>query len=95
MIKDYDGQLNLSRSLDKMHDNHKDEAHNYPSEFLNSLRLGSYPPHVLELKYGAPFILLQNLDLQNGHVNGARYVIIGTTKRIIHGRLAVGPKKGN
>ena len=66
-----------------------------PTEFLNSLSLGSYPPHVLELKYGAPFILLRNLDPQNGHVNGGRYVIVGVTKRIIHGRLAVGPKRGN
>ena len=66
-----------------------------PTEFLNSLSLDSYPPHVLELKYGAPFILLRNLDPQNGHVNGARYVIVGVTKRIIHGRLAVGPKRGN
>merc|ERR1712083_294509 len=95
LIKEYETQLYLSRSIDKMHENHKDEAHNFPTEFLNSLRLSSYPPHVLELKVGAPFILLRNLDPKNGHVNGARYVIKGVTQRIIHGRLAVGPKKGN
>ena len=30
-----------------------------------------------------------------GHVNGARYITKSLSNRIIHGRLAVGPHKGN
>ena len=93
MIKKIDGQLFMSKSIDKVHD--EQEAHNYPTEFLNSLRLPSYPSHIIELKRGVPFMLLRNLDPKNGHVNGARYIVKSFSQRIIHGRLAVGPHKGN
>ena len=64
MIKKIDGQLFLSKSIDKVHD--ETEAHNYPTEFLNSIRLSSYPPHILQLKRGVPFMMLRNLDAKNG-----------------------------
>ena len=87
MIKKIEGPLFLYKSIDRVHD--EEEAHNYPTEFLNSLRLPSYPPHILELKRGIPFMLLRNLDPKNGHVNGARYIVKDLSPRIIHGEKSV------
>ncbi|GKA95991.1 DNA helicase [Tanacetum coccineum] len=44
----------------------------YPNEYLNSLKFAGLPPHRLELKVGAPIILLRNLNLTGGLCNGTR-----------------------
>ena len=66
----------------------------FPPEYLNSISLPSMPPHRLVLKPGAPIMLMRNLDPQNGHVNGARYVVKSMHKHIIHAELATGTHKG-
>jgi len=39
---------------------------------LNKLSPSDMPPRTLELKVGAPIILLRNLNLEKGLVNGTR-----------------------
>ena len=66
----------------------------FPPEYLNSITTPSMPPHRLVLKPGAPIMLMRNLDPQNGHVNGARYVVKSMYKHIIHAEVATGTHKG-
>ena len=44
----------------------------YPQEFLDSLELSGLPPHKLTLKVGAIVILLRNLNVATGLMNGTR-----------------------
>ncbi|KAK9812974.1 hypothetical protein WJX72_006753 [[Myrmecia] bisecta] len=46
----------------------------YPPEFLNSLTPSGYPPHRLELKIGAPVMLLRNMNGAKGQANGTRLI---------------------
>ena len=101
LIKELDGQAVSYRSADKVLsalDSEGNDTNNegkYPTEFLNSLRSSSMPPHFLMLKPGCPIMLMRNLDPANGHCNGARYVVKALGKRNIYAELVVGPHKGN
>ena len=53
-------QAVLYKSVDTVVE--QNEAVNNPSEFLNSLDLTGFPPHVLQLKIGVPIILLRNIN---------------------------------
>ncbi len=86
------GQQKVYLSCDKVRND--EEAHKFPTEFLNSISLPSMPPHKLVLKPGAPIMLIRNLNPSKGHVNGARYYVKAMKSRVIHAQLATGAHKG-
>lgn len=47
----------------------------YPPEYLNTLSFAGIPPHNLQLKIGAPVMLLRNLNLAGGLCNGTRMIV--------------------
>ncbi|CAH1415138.1 unnamed protein product [Lactuca virosa] len=57
----------------------------YSSEFLNTLWFSGIPYHKLNLKVGAPIILLRNLNLQRDHYNFAPQYVRRFTVTKYHG----------
>ena len=47
----------------------------FPSEFLNSLEVSGLPPHTLTLKERAIVILLRNINVTQGLLNGTRMIV--------------------
>ncbi|XP_076927002.1 uncharacterized protein LOC143590389 [Bidens hawaiensis] len=62
----------------------------YPMEYLNLLNINSLPPHILELKVGAPVILLRNVNPLHGLCNGTRLIITQLLPTIIETRIMTG-----
>ena len=63
------------------------QAAMYPTEFLNSIKLSSLPPHRLYLKQFAPVIPLRHLNSTQGLCNGIRLTIKGNFKHAIDAEL--------
>ncbi|XP_057375141.1 ATP-dependent DNA helicase PIF1-like [Daphnia carinata] len=72
-----------------------EEIANFPTEFLDTLKVSGIPPHVLELKVGAIIILLKNIDSRQGLCNGTRLIIKSLRDNLIHATIAAGKNKGH
>ncbi|CEP13965.1 hypothetical protein, partial, partial [Parasitella parasitica] len=64
-------------------------------EYLNSIETGSLPPHILELKIGAPIMVIRNIDPAAGVCNGTRLIVRSLGTNTIEATIATGPKAGN
>ena len=54
-----------------------DERHacHYTEEYLQSLEINNFPAHKLQLKIGAPIMVLRNIDPLNGVCNGTKGIV--------------------
>ena len=88
VIKRLPGDMVVSKSIyDCIEDDHRAI---YEPEYLNKINTSGIPPHILALKKGAYIILIKNLNVEDGHCNGTRYIILSVTKNLIHARKLKG-----
>lgn len=66
----------------------------FPSEFLNSLELSGLPPHILTLKTGAIVMLLRNLNVNQGLLNGTRLIVRNMFDNCLDLEIISGERKG-
>ncbi|GFR70913.1 ATP-dependent DNA helicase PIF1 [Elysia marginata] len=65
----------------------EENEHQYPIEFINKLCPSGLPPNLLLLKKHCIIMLLRNLDPQNGHCNGTRYIVENYTVTLLMPQL--------
>ncbi|GKD27678.1 DNA helicase [Tanacetum coccineum] len=66
----------------------------YPPEYLNTLQFPGFPSHRLQLKVGAPIMLLRNMNLQGGMCNGTRMIIKKLSSKLIEANVITGNRFG-
>jgi hypothetical protein len=66
----------------------------YPPEVLAAMDTSGLPLSDLQLKKGAPIMILRNLDPSNGICNGTRAIILRATPRVLQVRLLTGDFAG-
>ncbi|KAJ9546827.1 hypothetical protein OSB04_019370 [Centaurea solstitialis] len=91
------GEMHELLSADKIcasTDNLEEMQIMYSCEFLNTLCFSGIPNHKLELKVGAPIILLRNINLQKGLCNATRLVVTQISRRVIEAVTITGTHVG-
>nr|GFC48366.1 ATP-dependent DNA helicase PIF1-like [Tanacetum cinerariifolium] len=66
----------------------------YPIEHLNTFNLPGFPPHQLELKVGAPVMLLRNVNIVGGLCNGTRMIVRQLMTKLIEVKIIMGTRVG-
>ncbi|PWA91073.1 hypothetical protein CTI12_AA092750 [Artemisia annua] len=66
----------------------------YPPEYLNTFKIGGLPPNRLELKIGAPIMLLRNVNLGGGLCNGTRMIVKNLWSKLIEAEIITGTRIG-
>ncbi|KAI3678193.1 hypothetical protein L6452_37477 [Arctium lappa] len=92
------GQKSVYLSVDSVipHANEKGDTEIlYPPEYLNLLNFNGFPKHRLELKVGAPFMLLRNINQLTGLCNGTRMIVTQLLPRIIEAKVITGTHIGH
>nr|GEZ58632.1 DNA helicase [Tanacetum cinerariifolium] len=75
-------------------DNGADTEMLYPVEHLNTLKFPGFPSHYLELKVGAPVMLLRNINLAGGLCNGTRMIVRQLLTKLIEVQIITGTRVG-
>ena len=77
------------------HDSVEDDPQGlYLPEYINSINISGFPPHLLQIKRGVPIIMLRNLDRSIGLCNGTRLIVENFSPSLIFAKVASGNRIG-
>ena len=91
LLKSFSGEDIYYKSFDTT--TNRDDAVQYPEEFLNTLDPPGFPPHILHLKVGTPVMLLRNLCPPK-LCNGTRLQVTRLNKHVIEATIITGCARG-
>ncbi|KAK9873683.1 hypothetical protein WA026_023683 [Henosepilachna vigintioctopunctata] len=77
-------------SVDTLVTEDEEEKANFTEEYLNSITPSGMPLHRLDLKVGVPVILLRNLSLQDGLINGTRLLVLAVSEFLLTAEIVTG-----
>ena len=69
-------------------------ADDVPVEYLNTIEVSGIPSHVIDLKIGAPIMLIRSIETHR-LLNGTRLIIRELFDEIISAEIAIGPYAGD
>lgn len=88
------GEVKVFPSRDRADSDEATNCVEYPEEFLHSLNASGLPPHSLKLKQGVSVMLLRNLSVSQGLVNGTRLVVKAMQSKVLQCEIVSGDKAG-
>ncbi|XP_044745405.1 uncharacterized protein LOC123307240 [Coccinella septempunctata] len=94
LLESFPGSIITCLSNDSIASGDEDDMMNYPEEFLNTIAPGDLPIHELKLKVGVPVILLRNLSLSEGLINGTRLLVLAVTDCLLTAKIVTGRFSG-
>jgi hypothetical protein len=67
----------------------------YPTDYVESVHMNGAPPYTLQLKRGAKFMCIRNLNQKRGIVNGTMIEVLQWTSRHLQARILTGKAAGS
>ena len=95
ILESLPGDLHVYESADYFGEDSEAQSKIYPNEFLNTLLPSAMPQHRLNLKVGAPRILIRNLNCAAGLMHGTRLSVTWCLRYTIQATVLTGTHKGN
>ena len=95
IIKEMPGEETIYTSIDALVDETENLSITYPIEFLNKQNPTGIPPHILKVKVGAVIMLIRNLSIKKGLLNGTRLIVLSLHQHFVEAEILTGSKKGN
>lgn len=87
------GDLTECPAADVFLDCHDRDA--FPSDYIASLSMKGAPPWMLQLKLGAKYMCIRNLDQTRGIINGTMLRLIAIGRRYVQVQVMTGKSKGS